>query len=109
VTAFCGVYRSNFEMSAFTPYGGEEPYCAALTPELTEQMASILPPGLSLTGGSVVTMPATFEGHLSAPGRYCNLGAYEHVLYVTRIVEAEFATPGTDETAHCVTTDPDSP
>ena len=72
-----GTYFHNFETSAFTPEGSSEPWCVSVAEMSRAQVAG------SKSGRAKVIV----RGELSARGKYCNLGAYPHMLRVIEIVE----------------------
>ncbi len=73
-----GAYFHNFETSAFTPEGSDETWCVKAS-EMTRAQV----PG-SKSGRAKVVV----RGELSHKGKFCNMGAYAHILKVVEIIEA---------------------
>ena len=72
-----GTYFHNFESSAFTPAGSDEPWCVS-----SAEMSKAIVPG-SHSG----TADVVLRGELSPKGNYCNLGGYKYVLKVHEVME----------------------
>jgi hypothetical protein len=72
-----GSYFQNFEASTFTPEGTNESWCVNAGDMAKAQPAD----GRSSTADVIV------RGELSPEGKYCNLGAYRHVLKVYEVIE----------------------
>jgi hypothetical protein len=72
-----GKYFHNFEASAFTPDGSDQPWCVN-----AEEMIKAREPGRK-SG----TAHAVVRGELSPEGKFCNLGGYKHILKVHEVIE----------------------
>ena len=73
-----GTYFHNFETSAFTPEGSDEPWCVKASEMIRAQV-----PGSKAGRAKVVV-----RGELSSKGKYCNLGAYAYMLKVVEVIDA---------------------
>ena len=74
-----GEYFHNFETSAFTPDGSSEAWCVNAIELKNAQL-----PG-SKSGRAQVVI----RGTLSPKGKYCNMGAYKHILKVHAVLEVK--------------------
>lgn len=81
---YSGTWDFHFETSAFVSDTGDGPYWLAADGDTWPQLTA----PLSETGGPWGSVHVVVEGDLSAPGHYGHLGAYEHALRVTRVIEA---------------------
>ena len=72
-----GTYFQNFESSSFTPGGSTESWCVNAA-----EMVKAQPVGRGSSIADVVV-----RGELSPEGKYCNLGAYKHILKVYEVIK----------------------
>jgi hypothetical protein len=74
-----GEYFHNFETSAFTPDGSSDAWCVNAV-----EMKKAQVPGSKFGKAKVV-----IRGTLSPEGKYCNMGAYKHILKVHTVLEVK--------------------
>ena len=86
---FQGVYVNGWEVQLFIENGreNEQPYWISMTPEARASVAAILP--AEYEPGEGVRVRISFDGRLSAPGRYGHLGVYRHTVLVENVIHAE--------------------
>jgi hypothetical protein len=81
---YSGTWDWHFETSSFTTDDGRGPWWLHAEGAAWEQLNAPLRAG----GGPWGRVHLVVEGHLSAPGHYGHMAAYEREFRVTRVIEA---------------------
>jgi hypothetical protein len=91
---FEGTYSSGFEVSAFVPCEGVNPgpgyvpaYWLNGTPEFYDQYYALVQSSENDPIIGSLSVYVRFKGELSPSGTYGHLGAYEHEITVTELLE----------------------
>lgn len=91
---FEGMYSSGFEVSAFVPCEGVSPdpgyvpaYWLSDPPEFYKEYAALVQSSGHDPVTGYLSVYVRFKGELSPSGTYGHLGAYEHEITVTELLE----------------------